>query len=289
MRFSRADTDGVENLGGWLTTIVGRVCLDQLRSRSAAPARSRRRPSSTPSGRVGGSSTRRTRPCWPTPSARRCSWCSTRLAPAERLAFVLHDLFAVPFDEIAPIVGRSPVAARQLASRARRRVQGRRRGRPRRPGPPAEVVDAFLAASRGGDFDALLAVLDPDVELRPTPSCSPPGCRPRPGGPRSWPVGPGLPSRSPHGADVRIALVDGAVGVVTVPTAGWRWCSPPPSETTESSTIDIIAEPERLARLELVAGLNRSGLNCRCSAALDPRRAAALRSATSSLRLTKVW
>jgi RNA polymerase sigma-70 factor (ECF subfamily) len=166
LRLGRAGGQGVENLAGWLTTVVARVCLDMLRTRG-----SRRE---EPAGAHG-----------PEPTAAAASAedeavladsvglallvVLDTLTPAERLAFVLHDLFAVPFDEIAPVVGRSPEAARQLASRARRRVQGasvsdssgaadlaRRR----------EVVDAFLAASRGGDFEALVAVLDPGVVLR---------------------------------------------------------------------------------------------------------------------------
>jgi RNA polymerase sigma-70 factor (ECF subfamily) len=171
LRLRRTDTSDVENLGGWLTTVVARVSLDMLRSRTS----------------------RREEPLeahLPGPSAIRGNGIDPEdevlladsvgpallvvldsLAPAERLAFVLHDMFAVPFDEIAPVVGRSPAAARQLASRARRRVQGR--GVPgAAPLPDAaltrqrQVVAAFLAASRDGDFDALLAVLDPEVVLR---------------------------------------------------------------------------------------------------------------------------
>src|SRR5687767_6697381 len=166
LRLSRADTSDVENLGGWLTTVVGRVCLDMLRSRT-----SRREepldadvPERTASRADGGD-----------PEHEALLADSVGLAllvvletlePAERLAFVLHDMFAVPFDEIAPIVDRSPTAARQLASRARRRVQGET------PTPDAdldtqrEVLDAFIAAAREGDFEALLEVLDPDVVLR---------------------------------------------------------------------------------------------------------------------------
>ena len=161
LRLSRADTSDVENLGGWLTTVTARVCLDMLRSR-----KSRREDPidevTPPETLVAG----------PEQEALLADSVGPALlvvletlAPAERLAFVLHDLFAVPFDEIAPIVGRTPAATRQLASRARRRVQGADRpdsdlGRQRR------VVDAFLSASRDGDFDALLSLLDPDVELR---------------------------------------------------------------------------------------------------------------------------
>ena len=158
LRLSRSDTSAVENLGGWLTTVIARVCLDMLRAR-----KSRRE---EPMG-----------PHVPEPAAddthgREAEMADSvgaallvvleTLAPAERLAFVLHDMFAVPFEEIAPIVGRTPAAARQLASRARRRVQGA-------PPPDADIsrqrkiVDAFLAASRNGDFEGLLAVLDPNV------------------------------------------------------------------------------------------------------------------------------
>ena len=158
LRLSRSDTSAVENLGGWLTTVIARVCLDMLRAR-----KSRRE---EPMG-----------PHVPEPAAddthgREAEMADSvgaallvvleTLAPAERLAFVLHDMFAVPFEEIAPIVGRTPAATRQLASRARRRVQGA-------PPPDADIsrqrkiVDAFLAASRNGDFEGLLAVLDPDV------------------------------------------------------------------------------------------------------------------------------
>src|ERR671916_14390 len=166
LRLSRSDTSGVENLGGWLTTIVGRVCLDMLRSR-----RSRRE------GPLGVH--------LPEPIVSRADGIDPEhealladsvglallvvletLSPAERLAFVLHDMFAVPFDEIAPIVGRSSTATRQLASRARRRVQGETAIPDADLDTQREVVDAFLAAAREGDFEALLEVLDPDVVVR---------------------------------------------------------------------------------------------------------------------------
>src|SRR5215213_10299342 len=171
LRLSRSETSGIENLGGWLTTVVGRVCLDMLRSR-----RSRREePLGEPQVGVH----------VPEPIVSRADGIGPEhealladsvglalivvletLAPAERLAFVLHDMFAVPFDEIATMVDRSPAATRQLASRARRRVQGAA------PVPDPDlaeqrrVVDAFFAASREGDFEGLVAVLDPDVVLR---------------------------------------------------------------------------------------------------------------------------
>src|SRR5487761_1288887 len=167
LRLSRADADEVENLGGWLTTVVARICLNMLRSRN------QRRESSldarvpdpviSPDGEL-------------QPEQEALLADSVGLAllvvldtltPAERLAFGLHDMFDLPFEEIAPMVGRTPAAARQLASRARRRVKGAEV-----PAPDSDlarqrdVVDAFFLAARGGDFDALVAVLDPDVVLR---------------------------------------------------------------------------------------------------------------------------
>ena len=162
LRLNRSDTSAVENLSGWLTTVVARVCLDMLRSR-----KSRRE---EPMG-----------PQVPEPAARDAHERDAEmadfvgaallvvletLAPAERLAFVLHDMFAVPFEEIAPIVGRTPAAARQLASRARRRVQGTPQVPEADLGRQRKIVEAFLAASRDGDFEGLLAVLDPDVVFR---------------------------------------------------------------------------------------------------------------------------
>src|SRR5947207_864403 len=166
LRLSRADTDAVANLAGWLTTVVGRVCLDMLRAR-----RSRQEDyvgSWLPEPIV-------SLDVEMDPEQEALLADSVGLAllvvletltPAERLAFVLHDMFAVPFDEIAPIVGRTPEATRQLASRARRRVQGTAPKPDTDLAQQREIVDAFLAASRGGDFDALLAVLDPDVIFR---------------------------------------------------------------------------------------------------------------------------
>lgn len=162
LRLNRTDSTAVENLGGWLTTVIARVCLDMLRTR-----KSRRE---EPMG-----------PDVPEPVADHDAEQESlmadsvgaamlvvleTLAPAERLAFVLHDMFAVSFEQIAPIVGRSPAAARQLASRARRRVQGTATTPDADLARQREVVDAFLKASRDGDFDALLAVLDPDVVFR---------------------------------------------------------------------------------------------------------------------------
>src|SRR5213595_2077274 len=167
LRLSRAGTDGVENLGGWLTTIVARVSLNMLRSRTLR----REEPIDAPlTGQQAAEPAGGTDPEHEAVLADSVGLALLvvldTLPPAERLAFVLHDLFAVPFDEIAPIVGRSETAASQLASRARRRVQGAATDSDVDLTPQREVVDAFLAASRGGDFNALLAVLDPDVVFR---------------------------------------------------------------------------------------------------------------------------
>src|SRR5438128_3193589 len=209
LRLSRSDTSGVENLGGWLTTVVARVCLDMLRSRES-------RHEEPLDEHVPDPIVSREDGIDPEHEALLADSVGLALLvvldtlnPAERLAFVLHDLFAVPFDEIAPIVGRSPTAARQLASRARRRVQGAATVPDADLTLQREVVDAFLAASRDGDFDALLAVLDPDVVLRVDRGAVPAGA-----------------SREVHGAtavarqfsgraqSTQPALVNGAAGAV---------------------------------------------------------------------------
>jgi RNA polymerase sigma factor (sigma-70 family) len=248
LRIIRADTTSVENLGGWLTTVVARVCLNMLRSRE-----SRREeplevhvPDPIISHEDGGD-----------PEQEAVLADSVGLAllvvlemltPAERLAFVLHDMFAVPFEEIAPMIERSPAAARQLASRARRRVQGQAPA----PDPDLtrqrEVVNAFFAAAREGDFDALVAVLDPDVVLRSD----------------------GGTTRARHTAVIsgsravaaqaltfgrlspfaRPALINGAAGVVVV--ADGRPLSVMGFTVTGGQilAIDVLADPERLHQLD---------------------------------------
>src|SRR5512132_2535722 len=166
IRFDRADTSDVENIGGWMTTVVSRVCLTML------DARKRRREEQLEGRRLPDPLITRADDTAPDPEGEALAADAVgaallvvleTLQPAERLAFVLHDLFAVPFEDIAPIVDRSPAAARQLASRARRRVQGADR---HAPTADRQIVDAFLSAARNGDFEGLLAVLDPDVVLR---------------------------------------------------------------------------------------------------------------------------
>ena len=248
LRLSRADTSGVDNLSGWLTTVVARVCLNILRSRVTRREESFgvHLPDPIVSREDGVD---------PEHEAVLADSVGLALlvvlemlAPAERLAFVLHDMFAVPFDEIAPIVGRSPAAARQLASRARRRVQAA-------PVPDTDlasqrvVVDAFFAAARSGDFDALVAVLDPDVVLRSDVGV---------GGPRV--------SALVHGAAavaaqalmfaqlspfVRPALVNGVAGVVVAPDGQPVSVMAFTVVNGRIVAIDALADPERLGQLDL--------------------------------------
>ena len=166
-RLNRSDTTEIENLGGWLTTVVGRVSLDMLRSRA-----SRREdpvgadlPDPVPATTTSGTDPEYEAMLPDTVGSALLVVLDT-LTPAERLAFVLHDMFAVPFEEIGAIVGRSPNAAKQLASRARRKVQGRNVAPEADPARQRAIVDAFLAASRGGDFNGLMALLDPDIVMQ---------------------------------------------------------------------------------------------------------------------------
>jgi RNA polymerase sigma-70 factor, ECF subfamily len=249
LRLSRADTSGVENLGGWLTTIVARVCLDMLRSRASR----REEPLSV---HVPDPIVSRADGLDPEHEALLADSVGLALlvvletlGPAERLAYVLHDVFAVPFDEIAPIVGRTPTAARQLASRARRRVQGA-------PTVPdvdlarqREVVDAFIAAARGGDFDALLAVLDPDVVLRADGGAVRAGAsREVRGAPAVAEQALGFSQLAPFGQP---ALVNGAAGIVAAP--GGKPFAVLGFTITGGKIveIDILADPERLRQLDL--------------------------------------
>lgn len=166
LRLSGSDTSAVANLGGWLTTVVARICLNMLHARKARCEESLEASVSEPfTSAFGGVDPEEEAELADSVGLALLVVLDT-LAPAERLAFVLHDIFAMPFDEIAPLVERSPTAARQLASRARRRVRGAAMKADADLAASRAVVDAFLTASRGGDFDALLALLDPDVVFR---------------------------------------------------------------------------------------------------------------------------
>ena len=213
LRLSRAGAGGVENLGGWLTTVVARVCLDMLRSRKSR--REEPLDGAVPEPPVeprGTGPTRSRRRCWPTRSAWRCWWCWTRWPPPNGWRSCCTTCSPCRSRRSLPSWGAPPIAARQLASRARRRVQGAgratRRARSRRQ---REVVEAFLAASRGGDFQALLTMLDPDIVLRADNAAVDVGARPRFAARWRW------RKRSPGGPGCRPALLDGAPGAVWAP------------------------------------------------------------------------
>jgi RNA polymerase sigma-70 factor (ECF subfamily) len=238
LRLSRADTTEVSNLTGWLTTVVGRVCLDMLRSR-----RSRREAPWGPHV---------PEPIAPGENAEQEAAMADqvgaamlvvleRLAPAERLAFVLHDMFAVPFDDIAPIVGRSTEAVRQLASRARRRVQGSE--------PPVaadrthqrKIVHAFLAAAKGGDFEGLLAVLDPDVVFRSDAAGVQLGALAEVRGAAAV---AGIFKGRAQGA--KAAMVDGELGLVVAFHGVLRVVLRLTFDNERINAINAVADPERL-------------------------------------------
>jgi len=245
IRFSRADTQAVDNLGGWLTTVVARVCLDMLRSR-----RGRRE---EPEADLPAEVERRSPPVDPDQEALTADAIGVallvvleQLAPAERVAFVLHDLFDVPFEEIARIVGRSPVAARQLASRARRRVQGAGKAREAEVGAARHTVEAFLAASRAGDLAGLLAVLDPEVVLRADPAAVRLGAAPELRGAQA--VAAAFRGRARAATP---ALVDGTVGVLVAPGGRLLLVLRPTIVDGRIVQIDAVAEPGSLSRLAL--------------------------------------
>jgi RNA polymerase sigma-70 factor (ECF subfamily) len=246
LRLARAEPDGVEDLTAWLTTVVARVCLDRLRSRQSRPEE--------PAGD------------YPIPfiaehdeeldPEEQVLLAETvgsallivldQLAPDERVAFVLHDVFAVPFDEIGPIVSRSPSAARQLASRARRRLQGAPVTPRAELAHQRKVVDAFLAASREGDFDALLKLLDPDVIFRPDETAV------RLGAPTET-YGAAAVARAARGRarGARLGLIDGTVGLVYAPGGRPRIAFYFAITDGKIAAINMIADPERVADLDI--------------------------------------
>lgn len=256
LRLNRSDVSGVDNLTGWLTTVVARVCLDMLRSRKS------RREEPLPAHE-------------PEPMATNAEGLDPEqeavladsvglallvvldnLAPAERVAFVLHDIFDLPFDEIAPIVGRSPTAARQLASRARRRVRGAEvpdsnHTRQR------EIVDAFLAAARGGSFAALLGLLDPDVVLRADSAAVQMSAARLAGD--APPLAPEVRGAaavaqtfSGRARAAQPALVNSAPGLVWAPGGQPRAVLRFTVLRGKIAAIDLIADPERIHQLDLV-------------------------------------
>jgi RNA polymerase sigma factor (sigma-70 family) len=248
LRLSRSDASRIDNLAGWLTTVVGRVCLDMLRSRAA-------RREEAVGVHLPEPVVSRDDELDPEQEALLADSVGLALlvvletlAPLERLAFVLHDMFGMPFEEIAPVVGRSPAAARQLASRARRRVQGA-------PIPEAdlshqrEVVDAFFAAGRDGDFGALVAVLDPDVVLRSDGGIERPRMSIEVRGARA--VAEQALTYARLAPFVRPVLVNGAAGVVVAPHGRPFSVMAFTVSSGKIVEIDVLADPVRLQRLDL--------------------------------------
>ena len=253
LRLSRADTAGVDNLAGWLTTVVARESLKMLRSR-----RHRREEPLAEVAAEQASGGGDADAGDPEAAALMADSVGPALmvvldtlGPAERLAFVLHDIFAVPFDDIGPILDRSPVAARQLASRARRRVQGATPPRQVDLARQRQVVDAFLTALREGDFEQLVAVLDPDVVLRDDSSQLPPGAASIMRGARD--VGAYALNFSRSAEFVEPALVDGAVGLAIVPQGRLFGALGFTFTGDKITEIDMIADPEHLRRVDLAA------------------------------------
>ncbi|MGC0331160.1 RNA polymerase sigma-70 factor (ECF subfamily) [Streptomyces sp. SAI-170] len=237
LRLNRVDGQDIDNLGGWLTTVVGRVCLDMLRTR-----RSRAEEPLDPR-----------EPGAPEPDAdpeqdalladsvgAALLVVLETLTPGERLAFVLHDMFAVPHEEVAAVIGRSPAAARQLASRARRRVRGAAEPRADLARRRA-VLDAFLAAAREGDFEALLKVLDPDVVAR-TPGGVAAGAAT---------VAAGAAGFARLAQAARPALVDGATGLVVLVDGELERAVSFTFVRDRIAVIDIVTDPGRLAELDI--------------------------------------
>jgi RNA polymerase sigma factor (sigma-70 family) len=254
LRLSRSGTDGVENLGGWLTTIVARVSLNMLRSRALRREEPMDPPVTGPpaNGPANGTDPEHEAVLADSIGLALLVVLDT-LTPAERLAFVLHDMFAVPFEEIAPIVDRSPVAARQLASRARRRVQEARSGDQDAEGQPGEisrrreVVAAFLAASRAGEFDALLTMLDPDIVLRADAGAVQMGVDGEVTGARAV---AGL--FSGRAKALRPALIDGEPGLVWTYRGETRVVFALTITGDTITAMEQVADPDRIARLEVV-------------------------------------
>lgn len=249
LRLSRSDTDGVENLVGWLTRVVARVCLDLLRTRA-----SRREEPLVP--RLTGLIVNGQDKGDPEHEAMMAESVGLallvvldRLAPTERVAFVLHDVFAVPFSEIAPIVQRSPTTTKKLASRARHRIHGTASGPATDLIRHRHVVDVFLAAARGGDIKALLTVLDPNVVRRADRAVLPAGAAMTLHGAQA--VAEETRTFSQRARFAQPALVNGTVGIVVAPRGKLLLALSLTIKDEKVAEIDVIGDPRRLHRLDL--------------------------------------
>ena len=250
LKLSRSDAGSVDNLGGWLTTVVARVCLDMLRARNARredaldpqapePVRRSVKPPLDPEQE--------------TVLAESVGLALLvvldTLAPVERISFVLHDLFAVPFEEIASIVGRSPTATRQLASRARRRIQGAETSSRAEITAQRMIIDRFVAALRSGDVEALVAVLDPDVVIRADATSQPAEAQREVRGARKWAPQAIAAARGARAAQP--ALIDGSVGLVIAPRGHLFRVLRFTFKADRIAAFEVIGDPERLRQLEL--------------------------------------
>jgi RNA polymerase sigma-70 factor (ECF subfamily) len=259
LRLSRSDVSAVQNLGGWLTTVVGRVCLDMLRSRRARREDPLEVYLPDPVVEPADGSSPEQQALLADSVGLALLVVLDTLSPAERLAFVLHDMFGLSFDEIAPIVDRTPATAMQLASRARRRVRGAAPVPDTDLARQRQVVEAYMAASRNGDFEGLLAVLDPNVVLRADYGQLPLGVPRLVRGAQAVTRQALLFSR--RGAWARLALVNGAIGAV-VSMDGTLSAVVGFTVTNEKIVeMDILADPERLRGLDIaVDGLDGHGV-----------------------------
>jgi RNA polymerase sigma-70 factor (ECF subfamily) len=245
LRLSRSDADAIESLDAWLTTVVARVSLNMLRARRT------RHEVHMPEqivDRAGGIDPEHEALLADSVGLALLVVLET-LSPPERLAFVLHDIFAMPFDQIAPIVERSPAAARQLASRARRRVQGEHTVSDTDISTQREVIDAFLAASREGDFEALLDVLDPDIVLRSDAGAAAPGALREVRGAEA--VAGRARSYARLDLEMRHAIVNGAAGMVALRDGEPFSVAAVTVRNRRIVAMDFVADPERLAGLDL--------------------------------------
>ena len=249
LRLSRADASGIENLGGWLTTVVARVCLDMLRSRPARreDALDRRENDPVTSGEDAGHPEHEA--MLGDSAGLALLVVLDRLAPAERLAFVLHDMFAMSFGEIAPIMGRTPTAARQLASRARRRVQVPGGAPDTERALQRQIVDAFLAASRDGNFAALVEMLDPNAMIRADSGAVEFGAATEVRGAAAV-----AETFSGRARAARAALLDGYAGAVWAQGGQPRVVFGFTIVAGRIIEIEMLADAEQLSRLDLAAG-----------------------------------
>ncbi|HET9177866.1 MAG TPA: sigma-70 family RNA polymerase sigma factor [Terriglobia bacterium] len=248
LRLSRSDESSIENLGGWLTTVVARVCLDMLRSRNSRREEPIAGPANIPVASSGPGSDPEQEALLADSVGLALLVVLGRLTPAERVAFVLHDMFAVPFEEIAPIIARTPVAARQLASRARRRVQGAS-AVPSNLIEQRAVASAFLSALRAGDIEGLVAVLDPEVVVHLDEASARAGGPREIRGARNW--ASGAVAFAAVAKSVQPALVNGSVGLVWAPRGRLMRVVTFALKRGKIAQVEIIADPARLLELDL--------------------------------------